>query len=137
MEFGGINYLAVIAATVAGFIFGSVWYGVLAKQWMQAAGVSEEQAKPSVGPMINAFICQLITAWMLAGVIGHLGDGQVTLKNGIISAAFIWFGFVLTTQLVNHRFQGKPWSLSLIDCGHWLGVFVAQGAVIGLMGVSS
>ena len=66
MEFGGINYLAVIAATVAGFIFGSVWYGVLAKQWMQAAGVSEEQAKPSVGPMINAFICQLIMAWVLA-----------------------------------------------------------------------
>lgn len=106
MEFGGINYLAVIAATVAGFIFGSVWYGVLAKQWMNAAGV-----------------------------IGHLGDGQVTLKNGVISAAFIWFGFVLTTQLVNHRFQGKPWSLSLIDCGHWLGVLVAQGAVIGLMSV--
>ena len=52
MEFGGINYLAVIAATVAGFVFGSVWYGVLAKQWMQAASVSEEQAKPSAGCLL-------------------------------------------------------------------------------------
>ena len=136
MEFGGINYLAIIAATVASFIFGSVWYGLLSEQWMKAASVSEEQAKPSTGPMINAFICQLIMAWVLAGLIGHLGEGQVTLSNGVISATFVWFGFVLTTQLVNHRFQRQPWALSIIDCGHWLGVLEVQGAVIGLMGVS-
>ena len=136
MEFGGINYLGVIAATVAGFVFGSVWYGVLSKKWMKAAGISEEQAKPSAGPLVNALICQLIMAWVLAGLIGHLGEGQVTLNNGVISAAFVWLGFVLTTQLVNHRFQGKPWSLSLIDCGHWLGVLLLQGAVIGLIGTN-
>jgi len=47
-------------------------------------------------PSIYAFIADI--AWMLAGVLGHLGAGQVTLRNGIISAAFLWFGFVLTTM---------------------------------------
>jgi len=43
-------------------------------------------------------------AWMLAGVLGHLGPGQVTLRNGVISGAFLWFGFVLATMAVNNAF---------------------------------
>ncbi len=74
-------------------------------------------------------------AWMLAGVIGHLGPGEVNLHNGVISAAFVWFGFVITTLAVNNAFQGAKRSLTLIDGGHWLGVLLLQGAVIGLMGV--
>ena len=46
-------------------------------------------------------------AFMLAGVIGHLG--AVNLKNGVISGALIWLGFVITTMGVNHAFSGaKP-----------------------------
>ena len=43
-------------------------------------------------------------AWVLAGGIGHLGPGQVTLKNGVISALFMWVGFVITTLAVNNAF---------------------------------
>ena len=28
-------------------------------------------------------------AWVLAGVVGHLGTGQVTVANGLISVAFV------------------------------------------------
>ena len=72
---------------------------------------------------------------MLAGTIAHLGPGQVTLKNGIISALFIWVGFVATTVFVNNAYPGRKYSLSLIDSIHWLGVLVIQGAVIGAFGV--
>lgn len=136
MEFGGINYLAVGGAGAAGFIVGAIWYTTLSKQWLKATGLNEEDAKPAPFLFINALICQLVMAWVLAGVLGHLGDAQVTLSNGLISGAFIWFGFVLTTQLVNHRFQRQPWSLSLIDCGHWLAVLLVQGAVIGFIGLN-
>lgn len=136
MEFGGINYIAVISAGIAGFITGAIWYTILGKLWMAAAGLTEEDTKPTPFLLINAAVCQLIMAWVLAGTVGHLGEGQVTLANSVISSLFIWFGFVLTTQLVNHRFQRKPWSLSFIDCGHWLAVLIVQGIVIGLIGVS-
>ena len=74
-------------------------------------------------------------AWVLAGVVGHLGTGQVTVANGLISGAFVWFGFIVTSMLVNHGFQGAKASLTLIDSGHWLGVLLVQGLVIGLFGV--
>ena len=65
----------------------------------------------------------------------HLGSGQVTIYNGIISGAFVWLGFVATTLVTNHGFQMKLGRLTLIDGGHWLGVLLIQGAILGAMGV--
>lgn len=131
MEFAGINYLAVLGAAVAAFMFGAAWYGGLSKQWMAAVGLSEP---PKPNPMIYAltFLCQLVIAWVLAGVMGHLS--QISVTGGMISAFFIWLGFVATTLIVNHRFQDASWSLTIIDGGHWLGVLMIMGIVIGLIG---
>jgi hypothetical protein len=142
MSFAGTNSLAIILGAVASFLFGGVWYGIFSKSWMEAAGLKLEDLKPADGaaafaPYAIAFVAQLVMATVLAGVIGHLGQGQVTLKNGIISAFLIWLGFVATTITVNHTFQMQPRALTLIDAGHWLGVLLIQGALIGWMGVSS
>jgi uncharacterized protein DUF1761 len=57
------------------------------------------------------------------------------LRNGVISGAFLWFGFVLTTMTVNYSFSGRDRRLLLIDAGNWLIVLLMMGAVIGLAGV--
>ena len=54
-------------------------------------------------------------AEMLAGSIAHLGVGQLSVKNAMISAAFIWVGFVLTVLVTTHGYQGNKRSLTLID----------------------
>ena len=142
MAFAGMNYLAVLIAAAVAFMFGGVWYGVLSKQWMAAAGIDEEtmQASKKGGTttrlMITAFLGSLVMAWVLAGLIGHLGREQVTIYNGIISGAFVWLGFVATTLVTNHGFQMQLGKLTLIDGGHWLGVLLIQGAIIGAFGTS-
>jgi Protein of unknown function (DUF1761) len=139
MQFAGINLYAVVLAAIVSFMFGWLWYGVLfSKQWQSAIGKTEQELKaqgPSPTPFIVSFIALVIMAWALAGVIGHLGPGQVTFKNGVISAFFVWLGFVITTMAVNHAFHGTKRAVTLIDGGHWLGVLLLQGAVIGLIGV--
>ncbi|MBO6507919.1 MAG: DUF1761 domain-containing protein [Roseibium sp.] len=129
MMFDGVNLIAVAAAAVGSFIFGSVWYGVLGKAWMKAASLSEEQTRPDPVTLIIAFVCQLIMAFVFAGIIYH--TGETNIRAGIISALMVGFGIVLTSQIINHRFQGRPWSLTFIDGGHWLGVLLVQGIVIG------
>ena len=133
MNFAGMNVLAILAATVAAFVFGSVYYMALSKQWLAAVGKQEARPKPVT--LIVTFVAELVMAWVLAGTIGHLGVGQVTLKNGMISAGFIWFGFVLTSMVVNNAFAARKPMLNVIDGIHWLGVLVIQGAIIGMMGV--
>jgi len=144
MSLGNINYWPILIAAIASFAFGAVWYIGLGKQWMAARDMSAadmEKAKADMGPIpvpyIVAFVALLIMAWMLAGVLLHLARGgmPVTLRAGMISGFFLWFGFVMTTMAVNHAFQGAKRSLTLIDGGHWLGVLLIQGAILGWWGV--
>lgn len=142
MNTGAINYLAIVVAAFAGFGFGAVYYMSLAKPWMNAVGwTAEEQARhvkgelnPGKMPFVIAILANLVMAVVLAGIISHLGPGQTTIRNGIISGAFCWLGFVLTTLSVNYAFTARKPALTLIDGGHWLGVLLIIGAVIGAFG---
>jgi hypothetical protein len=141
MAFAGINYIAVLVAAVAGWIAGAAWYMALAKPWMAATGITQEQIEESKQrpgaslPFVFAFAANVIMAWVLAGVIGHLGPGQVTIRNGVISGAFLWLGFVITTMVVNNSFAMRSRMLLLIDGGYWLVVLMLMGAIIGAIGV--
>ena len=133
MEFAGINYIAVGLALVASMIIGAIWYGIFAKPWMAAVGLGPDDLEQKPSLYVIAALCQLVMAWMLAGVIGHLG--MMSLTGGLITALFCWLGFIATAITVNHRFQGSSWALTIINCGHWLAVLLAQGAIIGWMGI--
>jgi len=139
MAFAGINYLAILVATVAGFAFGAAYYMTLSRPWLAAIGKTKEElstaGKGSPLPFVVSIVALAIMAWVLAGTIGHLGPGRVTLKNGAISGLFLWLGFVITTLAVNNAFGQRKAMLTVIDGIHWLGVLVIQGAIIGAMGV--
>ena len=139
MVFAGMNYLAVIAAAVAAWLFGAVWYMALSKPWMAASGWKSEAemlgpaGKVSPVPFIISFAAELVMAYFLAGLIAHLGE--VTVWRGLVTAFFVWLAFVIPTLVVNHRFSRQTWMLTAIDGGHWLGVLLVMGLVIGLFGI--
>jgi len=138
MTFAGMNYLAILVAAALGFAAGFAWYGALGNRWIAALGKSKQELLPDGRPPVTAIITSvvslLVMAWTLAGVIGHLG--RYGVWPGMVSGFFLWLGFVLTVLAVTHRYQRSPWSLTLIDAGHWLVVLLLQGAVIGWFGVA-
>ncbi len=143
MTFAGINILAILVAAIAGWITGAVYYGALANPWAAAHGKTMEAFKAEQAarkgtvhswlPFALAFLAELAMAWVLAGMVGHLG--MVTIRGAVISGLFVWAGFVVTTMLVNNAFGGRRYVLTLIDAGHWLAVIVVMGVVIGWLGV--
>lgn len=137
MSFAGMNILAILAAAAAGFLFGFAWYSVLGRQWMAAVGKPEADLKAGgmAGPMIVLIVSHLVIAFMLAGLLGHLGAQQMTIRGGVLTGAMIWFGFVMTTMAMNYAWQRANPVLNVIDGLHWLGVFLLQGAIMGWMGV--
>ncbi len=132
MAVATINYWSVPIAAIAAFIWGAIYYMSLSKQWLAAVGRTEPNKSPT--PFIVSLVALLIMAFVLSGAIAHLGPGQATLKNGIISGLILWAGFVATTVFVNNAYPGRKYMLSILDSIHWLGVLVIQGAVIGGMG---
>ena len=137
MVFAGINYLAIVIAALSSFGFGAIYYMSLAKPWMASIGKTEEELKAnsSKTPFVITIVAELIMAWVLAGALGHLGPGQVSLRNGMITGFILWAGFVITTMAVNHGYEGATRTRTIIDGGHWLGVLLLQGLVIGFFGV--
>lgn len=135
MDFGGMNFFAIVVAAAAAFLFGGAYYGTVSKHWLKASRIDPGEAKMRPVHFITSIVGELIMAWVLAGLIGHLGTGQVTIMNGIISGLFVWAGFMMTTMAINHRYQGYGWDLTIIDGIHWLGVAVIMGAIIGWFGV--
>ncbi len=141
MAFLSVNYLSIVIAAVAAWIFGAAYYTALSKPWLAAMGKTMEQCQAEqagkqgiakFAPFILVFVAELVIAYALYGLLLHMG--QYTVRAGIISAAICWFGFVLTTIAVNNAFSGRKAMLTVIDGGGWLGAFLIIGAIVGGMG---
>ena len=137
-----MNFFIMTGAAVCAWLFGAMYYGTLGKRWVEAQGTTVEafRAKQAANagklsakiPFILAFIAQLIMAYVLYGLMKHVAHtGPLTVRNGVISGAFVWFGFILTSIAVNNAFSGRKTMLTVIDAGHWLGVMLILGAVLG------
>ena len=137
-----MNVLIMIAAAVCAWLFGALWYGTLGKRWVEAQDTTVEEFKAKQAanpgmlsgkmPFIIAWVAELIMAFVLYGIMKHVADAvALTVRNGLISGAFVWFGFILTSIAVNYAFSGRKTMLTVIDAGHWLGVTLIIGAILG------
>ena len=77
----GTNTAAVdtIAATIASYALGSLWYLVLGEQWRRAAGLVEGPVpcRPKPVELATAFVGQLVMAGALLIVIGRMNTAGV------------------------------------------------------------
>lgn len=130
-----VNWIAILLAVVASMALGMAWYMGFAKQWMAALGKTEEEIKASASasPFIWAAACQLVIAYFIAMLTPALME-TVSVYNAVTVGVHMWFGFILTSMIINHRYQDHKWSLTIIDSGYMLGVVIVQGVVIGLFG---
>lgn len=133
MQFGQVDWIALIAAFVAGYAFSAVYYITLAKPWMAAIGKTEAEVRAGAGPLpyVVAVAGHLIIAYVLMHLM--LSLNMMSLGGGVVLAITLWIGFVMTTMTINHRFQGASGPHTLIDGAHWLAVLVIQGIVIALL----
>jgi hypothetical protein len=141
MAFVTVNWLSIVIAAVAAWIFGAIYYSALSAPWIAAQGKTLDQCKAEqaakagiakFAPFIIVFVAELIMGWALYGILAHLN--AFTLRGGLISGALIWFGFVLTTIASNYAFHGRKAALIAIDAGGWLGALLIIGAIVGAMG---
>jgi hypothetical protein len=85
-------------------------------------------------PFIVSFIAELVMALVLSLVLGAMTGGEPNVAAGLVYGFLFWLGFVATTIAVNQRYQGYGWMLTVIDTGHWLGVLLLIGAIVGWWG---
>lgn len=135
---GHVNLLSVVTGAVAAWLFGAVYYTMLGRHWIAAQGKTIETLKlenagksalAKASPFVLSFIAELIMGVVIYGVLTH--SGLWSLRAGIITGAFCWVGFVLTTIAVNNAYSGRKIMLTVIDSVHWLAVLAIIGGIVG------
>jgi hypothetical protein len=126
-----INWLAVLAASLVGFVIGGLWYGPLfGKTWMKIVGLTEEDAAGFNMVKIYSwcFVLQLIMATNLAMFLGP----ESTLVTGSLYGFAAGFGWVALAFAINGMFEQKPLKFMLINGGYWTVVFTFMGLILGV-----
>ncbi len=114
-----MTYLSVIIAAAGAYAFGAVWYMALAKPWMAAAGVEAgEGSRLQNGG--KAYVISLICVILVAGMMRH-AFAQAGIANpakGALSGLGLGLFVASPWIATNNAFEGKPFSLTLINGGY-------------------
>ncbi|HEX2027802.1 MAG TPA: DUF1761 domain-containing protein [Nitriliruptorales bacterium] len=103
-----LNWLAVVVATVAYFLLGSLWYTVLfGRAWARASGVEfaeEEAPSPAIylAPLLAYLVSAIATA-MLASV-----TGSDTYADGVVLGLVVGVGYAVMFAFVSAVFDRRP-----------------------------
>jgi hypothetical protein len=127
-----VNFLAVIAAAVASFLLGGLWYSpaLFGKAWQREAGLSDEQLKS--GNMAKIFglslVLSLIAAFVFAMFLGPRPPMALGLGAGF-SAGLCW---VAASFGINYLFEHRSLKLFLINGGYHTLQFTIIGLILAL-----
>ena len=130
-----MEILNTLAATLAAFALGAVWYMRLAEPWMQAAGIARDKTgQPEGGqsPKLYAmgFALQLLVAGMMRHVFSLAGiDG---LAEGVVAGLGIGLFFITPWIALNNLYSMRPAKLTLIDGGYAMLACMVMGLVLVL-----
>lgn len=131
--FADVNWLAVLAALVAAFVLGGIWYSnaLFAKAWMQDVGLTEEAVKSA--NMARTFggtiALEAIAATALAAFIGR----EATLMEGLHTGLWIGLLWVATAYGITYLFEQRSLRLWLINAGYYVVLYTIMGTIIGAM----
>jgi hypothetical protein len=127
-------FIVILAAGLAGWIFGAIWYTALGKPWQRALGLNPDDCKDKkmpMGPMVASFLVAVVMSAVLYQLLTNLG--VMGLMPSAIAGLTLGAGLLLTSTLVNNMFQQRSFILTVIDGGHWTLALVIESVVIALM----
>lgn len=132
MENLDINLWAVLAAALANFVIGGMWYSpaLFGKVWMRANGFTESDLEGGSAARIFglAFVFCLL---MAANLAGFLSGPETTLGFAVAAAIAAGLGWAALGLAVVALFERRPWSYILVNGGYLTVSFAVMGLILG------
>lgn len=124
----GVNVAAVAVAAAAAFAFSLAWYSPLlfGGVWIEAKG-AEATAMPA-WKFVLAPLRELVTASLLAWLIGRLGLGGWRKAAGL--GFVLWAAFYVVQLAGAVIFDGMPVALGAVHAGDWLGKMLIMAVIV-------
>ena len=130
--FDALNWLAILVASLAWFIFNAIWYSIppISKAWQAAARLpatapGATSGAPPVGILVTDFVLYFFTSTVMGLLVA--ATGAADLMDGVILGATLGVAFGVTSAIVVQMFEQKGGAYSVIN-----GITaVVTGALVG------
>lgn len=136
-----INLWAVLAAALASFAVGFVWYmpQVFGEMWRKL--IKMDRKTMEKGPGSQAWVLTVVGALLQAYVLAHVTYlsfqyfGDSWMNSALTSSFWMWIGFQLSMIFTHDSFEQRPFALTLLNTGNQLATLMTMGVVIGWIGL--
>lgn len=128
-----MEFLNVIAAAIAAFAFGAVWYMSMSKPWIAAAEIAvDANGRPQGNGSAMPFVVGLVAMVVVAGMMRHLlaSSGVSTIGGGAIAGFGIGAFFITPWVAMNYAFAMRKPALTVIDGVNSVAGCTIMGAVL-------
>lgn len=129
-----VSLTATLAATLAGFVLGALWYGPLfGRAWMKAVGTTPDDIRRDFKPVRvygTTFVLGLIASYVFGLYLGPDPGRAFAVVLGAAAGLF----WVATALATNYLFERKPITLIAINGGYHAVRFTLIGLAFGLLG---
>ena len=136
-----VNYLAILVSALAAFFLGWAWHSpmMFIKPWSKELGFDkipkkerEASMKKMPQTMLGNFLTLLVTAYVLAYLIPvcQTGFQHPGIGGGLMTAGWIWFGFIATSFMNRVFWEMRSWTFYAINAGYQLASLLIMGAIL-------
>ncbi len=132
--FSHMNWLAVLAAGVAYFVLGVIWYSLIFKTaWIRLSGVNpnDPNAKKGVaGIMIASLILMIVASLGIAILLSKVG--YISLMSGVKVGLVAGVCFSATGICISYLYEKRPLGLHMINAGYNVAGCVIAGIILAM-----
>lgn len=127
----GINWIAVVVATVVAFAIGGLWYSktLFGNTWLEEVGLTEEAINNAnlAKTFGTTFVLQLLATIALATTL----DAGSTWMDGLQNGLFIGVLWIGTAYGITYLFEQRSMRLFFINAGYYVVLFAISGSILG------
>ena len=131
---GGINYWAIIVATLAAFVFSSVWYVVFGATRMKLLG-NNQSATADMRKVPNwKKLLELVRSLVVTLVMSHLITlaGIAGWVDAVKLGIWVAIGFPVMILMGSVTWDKRPWQLAAIHLGDWVFKILLIVVILGV-----
>ena len=134
IEFGDLNWLAIVVVAVAGYALGGAWYGVFATPWMAEVGLTREKIKAAGARNYLSYAIAAVAYFVgvLSVAVVMQWAGASGAVDGLLVGLMLGVGFFGLLLITIHSYTLRSIKLMGIDLYTPLVTFAIGGLVLGV-----
>lgn len=125
-----LNYLAILVAAVAVFVFAAAYYITLARQRARLSPAAASRSRPPAWLLGLELFKSIVVATVVAGLVALTGIADLggALKLGLA----LWVAFPVVLLVGSVTQENVPWKLAAIHAGDWLAKLLIIAVIVSL-----